>query len=172
MAGKVGVELSVEQQAIQQVGRALRGEADGKALRKELIGELKTAVEPGVAAVSGKLRSMPHTSAAQGRGGASGPPLGTYLAARVKATVRLSGRSTGVRVRIAQTAKLRGFALAARRLNRQSWRHRVFGGDVWVTQQSPMPEFFDQTLAAGKGTYRAAVLRALEAMARRIAGRA
>jgi hypothetical protein len=41
--------------------------------------------------------------------------------------VRLSGRSTGVKVRIGQTPNLRGFKMAARRLNRKSWRHKVFG---------------------------------------------
>lgn len=161
-------ELSVDQQAVKRLARVLRDESDGKALRKELIGELKDAVEPGVSAVQGKLRSIPRRSGTAG----SSPALGSYLAARVKAQVRLSGRSPGVRVRIAQTPKLRGFTLAARRLNRESWRRKVFGDpDVWVDQKSPIPGFFDDTLAEGRERYRAAVVRALESMARRIVAR-
>jgi hypothetical protein len=57
-------ELSVDQQAVQKVAKALRAESDGKTLRKELMAELKTAVAPGVAAVQGKLRAIPHRSAA------------------------------------------------------------------------------------------------------------
>lgn len=163
---KSQIELSVDQQAIQRVSKAVRAEADGKTLRKELVAELKSAVEPGVSAVQGKLRAMPHRSAASPK-----PALGTYLASRVKPQVRLSGRSTGVAVRIPQTPSIRGFKLAARRLNRTNWRHRVFGHDVWVTQTSPIPGFFDDTLAEGRSRYRAAVVHALEAMARRIRAR-
>jgi hypothetical protein len=159
-----GIEFTVDQQAMQRVAKAMRGEEDGKTLRKELVGELKDAVGPGVSKVQGKLRSVPHASASR-----SSPPLGSYLASRVKPQVRLSGRSTGVAVRIAQTPAIRGFKMAARRLNRQSWRRRVFGHDVWVVQNSPIPGYFDDTLAEGKPEYRAGVIRALEKMASRVA---
>lgn len=161
------IELTIDQQAIQKVARALRAESDGKALRKELIAEIKTAVSPGVSAVQSKLRSIPHSSAVH-----QSPSLGSYLASRVRPQVRLSGRSTGVRIRIAQTPNLRGFSMAARRLNRAKWRHEVFGNpEVWVDQESPIPGFFDDTLAAGRDTYRKGVVAALESMARRIAER-
>ncbi|HET6504618.1 MAG TPA: hypothetical protein VFG87_28045 [Amycolatopsis sp.] len=164
VAGKgKGVEFTVDQQDMQRVAKAMRAEEDGKTLRKQLVGELKDAVSPGVSKVQGKLRSIPHLGPTR-----SSPPMGSYLASRVKPQIRLSGRSTGVAVRIAQTPALRGFKLAARRLNRSSWRRRVFGG-VWVTQTSPIPGFFDDTLAEGKEQYRAGVLRALEKMARRVA---
>lgn len=159
-----GFELTVDQQAVQRVVRALKAEEDGKTLRKELTVELKSAVGPGVSKVQGKLRAIPHPSRTR-----SSPPLGSYLASRVKPQIRLSGRSTGVAVRMAQTPAIRGFKMAARRLNRKSWRHRVFGRDVWVTQQSPIPGYFDDTLQEGKPQYRAAVIRALESMARRVA---
>ena len=164
---KPQIELSVDQRAVQRVAKALRAEGDGKALRKELIADLKDAVEPGVSAVQGKLRAMPHRS-----GAAGSPPLGSYLAARVRPSVRLTGRSTGVSVRIGQTPKLRGFKMAARRLNRKSWLYPVFADtETWVTQESRVPGYFDETLAADRGKYRAAVLGALEKMARRIAER-
>lgn len=161
-------ELSVDQRAVQRVSRALRAEEDGKTLRRELVADLKDAVAPGVSSVAGKLRAIPSAA----RGTAASPPLGSYLASRVKPQVRLTSRQTGVAVRIPQTPALRGFKLAARRLNRSEWRHKVFGRDVWVTQRSPIPGFFDDTLSAGKTTYRKAVVSALEKMAQRIAERA
>ena len=141
----------------------MRAEADGKALRKDLMVKLKMAVEPAVAEVAGKLRAIPHESAVK-----SSPPLGSYLEARVKPQVRLSGKSTGVRVRVAKTPALRGFTHAARYLNRGRWRHRVYGRDVWVTQQSPIPGYFDRTLRDGKRAYRKAIIAALDDMSRRI----
>lgn len=164
MAGRPAVELNVETEAFRQVAAAMRREEDGKQLRKELIANFKTAVQPGVSAVQGKLRSIPRSSSV-----AQSPALGSYLASRVKAQVSLTGRRAGVRIRIAQTPNLRGFKMAARRLNRQSWRHPVYGkAEVWVTQNSPMPGYFDDTLAAGRARYREAVLDALAAMARRL----
>jgi hypothetical protein len=150
------------------VSRALKAESDGKDLRRDLRNDIKKAVEPGVSKVQGKLRAMPHSSTAR-----SSPALGSYLASRTKAAIKLTGRSTGVAVRIPQTPNIRGFKLAARRLNRKSWRHKVFGNPrLWVTQQSRIPGYFDDTLADGKAAYKKAVVEALEKMARRIAERA
>lgn len=160
-----GFELTVDQQAVQRVARALKAEEDGKVLRKELVAELKEAVGPGVSKVQGKLKAIPHNSRTH-----SSPPMGSYLASRVKAAVRLSGRSTGVAVRIPQTPSLRGFTMAARWLNRKSWRRKAFGDEnVEVVQQSPIPGYFDDTIADGKPLYRAGIIRALEKMASRIA---
>lgn len=166
--GKPPFELSVDQRAVARVARAMRYEEDGKALRKELATDLKAAVQPGVTAVQGKLRAIPRAA----RGTAASPPLGAYLAQRVKPQVRLGGRSTGVAVRIPRTPRLRGFAFAAKRLNRTHWRHRVYGSEVWVTQESPMPGYFDDTLQQDRQKYRKAVVAALEKMARRVAQRA
>jgi hypothetical protein len=165
-SGRSSIELSIDQKSIQVVTKALRAEADGKALRKELVADLRTAIAPGISEVQAKLRAIPHES-----GTRSSPPLGSYLASKVKPQVRMSGRATGVAVRIARTPQLRGFTFAAKRFNRDGWRHKVFGREVWVEQTSPIRGYFDQTLGNGKAKYRAAVIQALEAMARRIAER-
>lgn len=159
------VEISGTE-ALKTLGRSLRSEADGKQLRKDLIADLRTAVTPGVSAVQGQLRAIPHTSTTQ-----SSPALGTYLAARVRTQVRLSGKRAGVAIRIPQTPALRGFRNAARRLNRDGWRHKVFGHDVWVEQTSPIRGYFDKTLSRDKPKYRAAVEAAIEKMVRRVASR-
>jgi len=160
------VEITGDGRELQALARLMRKESDGAALRKDLAANLRVAVEPGVSAVQGRLRSIPHTSAAE-----PSPAMGTYLAARVKPQVRFSGRKTGVAIRIAKTPRLRGFAFASRRLDRGSWRHPVFGHDVWVEQQSPIPGYFEDTLAEGRERYRAAVLEALSKMSRRLTAR-
>lgn len=160
----VGAGISVEAEAMRQLGAAFRREADGKALRRDLTKQIGTAVAPAVSAVQGVLRAIPHPSAAH-----ASPRLSTYLSSRVKVQVRYSGRSTGVRVRIGETPNLRGFTLAARYLNKKSWRHPVFGNrEVWVTQTSPVPGYWDDTLAADRDKYRDAVVDALGMMARRL----
>lgn len=157
------LEVKVDAADLVRIGRAMRAEADGKLLRRDLVAEIRTAVAPGVSAVQGKLRSMQHNSATL-----SSPALGSYLASKVKTQVRLAGRSAGVAVRIPKTPELRGFANAAKRLNKQSWRHKVYGR-AWVAQQSQIPGYFDETLEKGKPEYRAAVLEAILRMKRRLA---
>jgi hypothetical protein len=158
------VDFTVQQRDLAGVSRAMRKEADGKELRKDLIKELKTAIDPAVSAVAGKLRAMPGTIH-------GAPPLGSYLASRTKATVRLSGRMTGVRVSIGKTPKIRNFTYAARRLNRGQWRRQVYGRGVWVVQRSSIEGYFDDTLNADKRKYRKAVENAVDKMARRLAAR-
>lgn len=157
------IELAVDQRKIVGVAKALRAESNSAALRKDLIANIKVAVQPGVSAVQGKLRAIPHSSSRT-----PSPRMSAYLASRVKVQVRLTGGSAGVRVRIAQTPNLRGFKKAAQYLNRASWRHRVFGRDVWVVQESPMPGYFDDTLQQRKSEYRAAVLAACRQLAWRL----
>jgi hypothetical protein len=170
------LEVTVDDKAMRELSRAIRQEVDGKQIRKDLIADLRQAVGPGVAAVQGKLRALPHSGTTP-----SSPALGSYLASRTKVQVKLSGRAPGVKVRIAQTPKLRGFAKAARHLNRAKWRHPVpqpkrkegtpAGDVVWVDQDSPMPGYFDDTLAADRPKYRAAVIDVLQKVAKRLTAR-
>jgi hypothetical protein len=159
------IEVQVDARNLTALGRVLRAEADGAALKKDLVVAIRAAVSPGVSAVQGKLRAIPS------KGISPSPSLSSYLASRVKVSVRFAGRSAGVRIRIAQTPTLRGFKMAARRLNRTHWRHPVYGRGVWVTQQSPIPDYFDGTLSGHKSEYHAAVIAACEACAARIGRR-
>lgn len=159
------IELSVDQSRLVGLSRAIRAEVDSARLRKDLIVALRAAVAPGVSKVAGKLRAMPS------KGLSAKPAMGTYLASRVKPAVRLSGRSAGVRIRIAQTPALRGFKLAGRRLNRTHWRHPVYGTGTWVVQDSPIPGYFDDTLFADRAQYHAAVIAVCQSMAWRMGRR-
>ena len=159
----MSIELTVDARQLKALAARIRREEASKQLRKDLVVGIRAAVAPGVSLVQGKLRAIPHNSAAN-----PSPSLGTYLASRTRPQVKLVGWSAGVRVRIPQTPQLRGFKLAARRLNRTHWRHKVFGREVWVEQQSPIPGFFDDTLFAERDKYRAAVFAAVHKMANRL----
>jgi hypothetical protein len=175
--------MQVDPKTLKFVARALREEQESGRLRRDLVREIKKAVDPGVQAVRGQLAIASVTSIASGasitdgrsrvreKPRAQGPTIGGYLASRVKPEVRLTGRTGGVRIRIPQTPSLRGFKLAARRLNRGTWRHPVFGTAQWVEQQSPIPGFFDTTLNEGKEDYKAAVVASLNKLAERIKAR-
>jgi hypothetical protein len=160
------IELSVDQSKLVALGKLMKKEANAAQLKKDLIADFKIAAEPGMSQVKGKLQAIPH------EGPPTSPAMGSYLASRVRLQVRLTGRSAGVRIRIQQTPSLRGFAFAARRLNRKSWRHTVYGDkERWVTQTSPIPGYFDETLSSYKEAYTAAVLLACRKLARRLGER-
>jgi hypothetical protein len=160
------IELTVEQSKVVKLGKLLKKESDGAKLKRDLGVNIRAAVEPGVAAVKSKLQAIPRS------GPSKNPPLGGYLAARVKVRLRFTGRSAGVAVRIQQTPNLRGFKMAARRLNRTQWRHPVYGNkENWATQISPIPGYFDETLSKYKAEYTAAVLAACRKMAMRLGER-
>lgn len=160
------IELTVDQSKLVRLGKLMRAEANSAQLKKDLIANFKIAAEPGMAQVRGKLQAIPN------QGVPSKPALGSYLASRVKLKVRLTGRSAGVAIRIPTTPNIRGFKNAAKRLNRQSWRHMVYGNkENWVTQQSPIPDYFDKTLQGYKEEYAAAVIAACRRLALRLGER-
>ena len=154
------LEITVDASQLRRVASVLKAAEGGAELRKDLIKDIRVAVQPGTDQVKAKLRSMPASDA--------NPPMGGYLATRVRTSVRLSGPSAGVRVQIGQTPGLRKFKLAARRLNSGSWRHPVFGRGGWASQSSPIPGFFDETLRAGKERYYEAVVLAVRQLAARL----
>jgi len=165
MPERAALGIRIDASDLTKVARVLRQQGDGKQLRKDLVADLKTAVDPGVQAVRGKLLAMPAAVAP------GSPPMGSYVASKVRSQVRLSGQRAGVAVRIPQTPQLRGFTFAARRLNATHWRHPVFRTGRWVTQRSPITGYFDETLAAGKPRYQAAVMEVLRKLAERLAAR-
>lgn len=158
------VELSVDQQALRVLANALKQEADGKKMRRQLAADLRAALQPALGEIRSGLMAMPTSGAMPTEGG----PLRTEVLKHLKAEARLSGRSTGARVRMKRRGP-RQFPLAGRRLNRKKgWRHRVWGRDVWV-HQIGKPGYFDDPLRENRATYRRAVLKAMNDTAARIA---
>jgi len=160
------IELSIDQESLQALARRLNEEADGKKLRRDLAKNLREALEPAKQEIRAGLMGMATAGLPT-----AGEPLRAAVLANLKAEARLTGRSTGARLRIRKKGMPRGFANAPKRLNRQrGWRHQVFGRDVWV-QQIGEPEYFDRPTRQHKARYRAAVRAVMEDTARRITRR-
>lgn len=158
------LQLSVDQQSMANVAKAMRSEADGKELRKQLLRALKAEAAPVVTALKASINSAPS------QGLSAGGSLRTAVAASVKPVVRLSGKATGVAIRQTGTPNLRGFNLAGRRFNDRSFRRRVYG-KAWVTQTGA-PRWFDNEAAKHREEFRRDVLAAVQAVADVLAQRA
>jgi hypothetical protein len=160
------VELSVDQRGLQELARALSAEADGKKLRRDLSKQLRQAIEPLKQQAISNLLGIDDTSPAE-----ASPSLRQSIVPLIKAQGRLSGRSTGARLRVGGTGAARGFTHAARRLNRaKGWRHPLFGNrEAWVEQRATPVEWFDSATRQSHDEMRDAVLGAMEDMAQRIA---
>lgn len=155
--------VKVQVEGLHALGRALKAEEDGKQLRREVTRNMRDALQPAVADARSGIMSMPAT-------GTASPGLRSEIAKKIRPEVRLSGRSTGARVR-AKKIRTRNFANAPKRTQQaKGWRHRVFGTDEWVTQQGKV-DWFDRAMDGKRDLYRAACQEAMEAMAERIARR-
>jgi hypothetical protein len=151
-----------------ELARALKTEEDSKQLRKDLVRNLREAVQPAVREAKAEIRSMPSK-------GHAGMSLRSDVARRVGVQVKLSGRTVGVKVRTTAT-KVRGFTNAPRLLNsKKGWRHPNIGAGRrgqrdWVAEMGK-PDWFDGPMRRGEPRYRKAVVAAVDDMAKRIARR-
>ena len=146
------------------LGKAMRAEEDGKALRKDLTKELKTIIAPIVSEARGAATGMPSAGLEH-----DGEPLRAAIARRIVGEVRFSGKSTGIRIRAKRKGMPRGFEHAPKRTNaRGGWRRPVYGNkEVWVTQIGT-PDWFDDVMRDQRPDARTKCLAAMESMARRI----
>ena len=167
MATRPPVEYTVDQRAIHVIRDAMTAEADGKALRRDLLREMRSAARPLVPDLQSAVRSLPDVSPAFAE-----PSLREAVAQQITVGARLTGRSTGVKVAVGTKKDPRGFRFAGRKLNRRSgWKHPVYGNrEAWVTQTGR--EWFEPTILQRREEMQRAVMDAVEAMARRIAARA
>ena len=157
--------ITVDTDQLAQFARILNDEAEPKKLRRELAKEMRGALQPAVQEARSSINALAHTSQAN-----PSPALGSSIARNIKAEVRLSGRSTGARVKVKKLRNVRGFVNAPKLTNRDGWRHKVFGRDIWVEQRGK-PDWFDDAMNDNKAHYQAAVMAVLNAWAARIARR-
>jgi hypothetical protein len=161
MAARPPAQLTVDQEALVALRRALDREADGKKLRRELGVNLRKAVAPAVVDAKAAVRALPSVTSGD-------PPLREAVASKISAQARQSGRTPGVSIRQSGKGMPRGFRLAGRRLNQsRGWRHPVFGSETWVPQSGR--QWFEPAILRRKGEYRDAVVAAMNDMAERIA---
>ncbi|MFS0697809.1 hypothetical protein [Streptomyces nitrosporeus] len=166
-AGGPPFELTVTHEGLDALVRAIRQEADGKALRKELAANMRTALRPGAARAKSSIMAMGSS------GTGTGPGLRAGVAKKIRPEVKLGGRWSGARVKAFKTPALRRFPNAPKRLNRRGggWRTLTYGHEPWRTQIGK-PGWFDDSFTNDAAAYRAAVHEAMEDMARRLAARA
>lgn len=158
-------ELDIDARNLADLAQVLKGEADGKELRKQLGKDLRAAAQPLVTDLRAAIRATPSS------GPPHGAPLRQAIAAGINSQVRYTGPRTGVSVRVRRPT-LRGFSGAPRRFNQPSFRHPVFGDtSTWVTQVGA-PLWFDAVMDRHRDDAKTAVLAAIDAMADQIAARA
>jgi len=157
--------LTLDQRKLQAFARQMKREGNGKELRRDFVRNIKAALEPAVADAKSSIMQMDSAGLAH-----EGEPLRRAIARRLAVKVKLSGRSTGAAVRAGRRGMPRGFEHAPKRTNRQHWRHRVYGADVWVTQTGE-PRWFDDAMKRRRDECRAAVKKAMADMARRLTHR-
>lgn len=166
MAGGPPFELSCTHEGLDALVRAVRAEADGKQLRKELAKNMRDALKP--AAVQAKSGIMAMSSAGPG----TAPALRSAIAKKIRPEVKLGGNWSGARIKAFKTRNIRGFANAPKRTNRaRGWRHLTYGREPWQ-QQHGKTLWFDRAMEGDTNRYTQAVHEAMESMARRIADRA
>lgn len=161
------ITLKVDAGDLKALTARLRQQADGKELRKELVRNLRSAMAPAVSDARGAAMGLPG-----GHVAADGQPLRAAIAASIVPEVRAGGKTPGVRVKAKKSRMPRGFALAARRMNRgRGWRHPVFGRASVSVHQEGLPGWFDNVFKGRKPAFRMAVIKAMENTAKKITRR-
>jgi hypothetical protein len=128
---------------LKRLAKALRRHADGKALRKELTGELREVLRPIRDEVKAAYLARPGHVGPYTRTRAAQPPLRTLLAKATRLEVRTSGKLAGARVRVDGRKMPSGMrslpAMYEGPPRGKRWRHPVHGphgSDTWVGQRS------------------------------------
>lgn len=169
MASKPPVELTVDQRAIVAVRKAMAAEADGKALRRDLLRDIRAAVAPAIPELQAAVRQLPSNDPP------SSPDLRDAVARQIKVGAALGGKNPGAKIKVGTKQDPRGFRFAGRRLNKpKGWRHPVFGrtDSPWVQQYGRRGvRWFEPAILKNRDEYRDGVRKAVDAMAERIAAR-
>ena len=164
------VDAHFDQTSVRLLVHALKSEANGKDLRRDLLRGLRAAAQPAAVAVKAAIMTMPSQGAHAGD--EDSRSLRASIAAGIKVHVKLAGKAKHVGVAIAAHSKgmPRRFRRAPKYLNRRRpWRHPVFGNrENWVSQVSGKPGWFDDTLKAYRPEFVRAAGEALDNVAQRI----
>jgi hypothetical protein len=145
---------------LKAISKALRGHADGKRLRKELVAELRQTARPMQAAVKAAWLAAP----SRNQPNVGGQDLRKLLARSTRVQVRLTGKEAGVLVRTdgrKMPSGMRALPGHAEGIRRRPWRHPVHGNrGRWVTQR-PFPRFY-AAVQPDEGRARRAVTAAID----------
>lgn len=161
----VGVGIQADDLA--DLVRSLRGMENGKALRKQLVKDIRTAAKPIVPAVRAKARALPSQGVERRR---EGPGLRDSVAKATRLHVQTSGRFVGVTIRVDPKKmppgmhNLPSFLEGAAPFQR--WEHPLFKTGPWYRQQSH--PYFYSTVERFQPAIQQAVAGAVDSLQRQI----
>ncbi|OKK06415.1 hypothetical protein AMK26_10340 [Streptomyces sp. CB03234] len=161
-------ELECTHEGLDALVRAIRAQADGKQLRKDLAKNMREALKPAAALAKSNIMAMSSAGLST-----STPGLRSAIAKKIRPEVKLGGRWSGARVKAFKTPGLRGFPNAPKRTNRRDggWRTLTYGHEPWRTQYGKR-HWFDESFEGQDARFKQAVLDAMNDMAQRLADRA
>lgn len=157
---------------------AVKYEADGAVMMKQLRQGLRAAAKPAETQAKSSIMSMPSTGLRN-----VGGSLRSSIRREITTQSTLTAHKAGVKIKVRKRT-VRGFNNPAKRLNdTRDWRHPARPwkreGDkvvaiprnewTWVKQRSPRPGWFDDSVRANRAQYEAAVRKAMNDTAERIA---
>lgn len=162
-SGAIELDLSQPAERLLKLANALKSEAEGKTIRKELTKGIRSAAGPARQAARAEIRSMRSK-------GHRGPSLRSAIASGISISVKPAGKDVGVRIQAKQT-KLRGFSRAPEYTDGPGWRHPVFGHRTrWVSQRGKN-NWFEGSIKKEKPEIRKEIERVMDETAERIARR-
>jgi hypothetical protein len=157
---------------------AIKYEADGAVMMRDLRRGLRAAAKPAETAAKASIMSMP-SSGLRNVGGS----LRASIRREIKTDTRLTAHKASVKIKVRKRT-VRDLKNPAKRLNdTRGWRHPVRpwkreGTKVvalprnewtWVSQRSTKPGWFDDAVRGRRAEYEAAVRKAMNDAADRIA---
>lgn len=149
---------------LRRLSRDLRKEADGKALRRQFVKDVRAEVRPLQNAVKAAYQAAPSESARR----PGQPSLRRSLAKATTTEVRLSGRRAGVTLRVSGKKMPEGQRRLPKLWEGESeWRHPVHGNtEVWVSQ--PARPTFDRIVPPAAHRVRRRIEKIATDLARRL----
>lgn len=133
------VRLSLDQRSLIAVHDLLKEAENGRRLQRVLNVQLKDAAQPIVTDVKAAILAMPSTATHQ-------ESIRSAIAQATTVKTSYSGRSTGVAIGVGRNMP-RNFKMAGKRFNARSFRHPVFGTNMWVDQVGRVGWFDSHTMA-------------------------
>lgn len=160
----VSLDLSPAERKLLEMARALRAEEDGRAIKRDIVKQLRKTAQPVRQEVRAAIRSAPTR-------GHAGRSIRSAIAQKTQVVAKLTGKAVGVRIVAKETSSTRGFTHAPRRFNSAAgWHHLTFGEEPEQFQVGK-PGWFDDTIAARKREFRAAMEEVIKEAAHRVARR-
>lgn len=149
-----------------EVARKLR-QAARSDLRKKLRDNIKDAGKPVVAAVRTAVAGVEVESSA---GGVAPPDYSRGLRDRIGRATKVSIRANGISIYVSgkQVDSKYGNTLAQGMNASGRWRHPTFGRKPWQSQRGS--DFFESTIQRYANEFQQACIRAIDDVARDIAG--